>query len=253
MRIAIAAEIFLPKEDGVTLDLANLLKLLKAHGHSVLIIGPGYSIEEFMAVASCAALDFQSACTPGLRCSFVTPGVFAKLARFNPDVVYVIDPFWIGLQVLCFAHVYLPSAATILGYSTNIPHYTAAFGFPQHVPFEWGDPAAPACDSDIDNLPIQLDNEQALRLGWDQSKIHVWLGGVDSTLFNPAKRDKKLRESWLRYRRSCGQDHPLVCWSHLMGEESAGALGCIQGPGFITLSPCHSGGWPREGRVRGLS
>ncbi|KAH8901643.1 UDP-Glycosyltransferase/glycogen phosphorylase [Thozetella sp. PMI_491] len=212
MRIAIAAEIFLPKQDGVTLDLSNLLQHLKSQGHQAIVFGPGYSVKSACGFRVLRCPGFPVGLYPGLRCSIVTPDLAAALVAFRPDLVYVIDPFFIGTQILCFARVFLPSVPVVVGYSTNVPFYTSVFGYPHITPIEWqflklqhAAGAATVCRSP--STACQLAN-----LGWDEDKIRVWPGGVDGILFHPGKRDSRLRELWLQGDMNNGSEKVILAY-----------------------------------------
>ncbi len=109
LRIALFSEVFLPKIDGIVTRLIHTAHHLVRQGHEVLVFAPragrsgghaddrhplgddhlGYRV---VRVPSVPAWPIY----PEVRVSFPGRQVAQELRAFRPDVVHVVNPFWLG-------------------------------------------------------------------------------------------------------------------------------------------------------------
>jgi glycosyltransferase involved in cell wall biosynthesis len=189
MRIAIFAETFLPKWDGVAHTLCRLLEHLRARGHEGLMFAPlgappAYADTPIVGLP-CFPLPFY----PELR--LVRPGadLGARLAAFRPDVVHVANPAILGLLGLRKAREL--GAPVVASYHTDIPGYTQYYGVgwmiePLWAYFRWLHNQA-----DLNLAPSRFTREQLRARGFE--RLGIWARGVDAERFHPRHRDRAWR------------------------------------------------------------
>ena len=112
MRIAIVAEVFLPKIDGVVGRTLNLIRHLHDAGDKVLIVCP--------QAEGCTRCDAQVLPVPSFsfpvypeyRVGLPDRGLAASIKEFAPDVIHYLNPFAFGFRchdVLRGARVPVPT------------------------------------------------------------------------------------------------------------------------------------------------
>ena len=98
MRIAIIAEVFLPKIDGVVNRTLNLLRNLKRFGDEVLVVcphSPGYSD---YPVPVLEVPSFSFPLYPEYRIGLPDRSTAEGVKQFAPDVIHYINPFAFGFR-----------------------------------------------------------------------------------------------------------------------------------------------------------
>ncbi|KAF7350151.1 hypothetical protein MVEN_01317600 [Mycena venus] len=130
LRVAIITENFLPKIDGVTVTLAHLLGYLNAQGVKTMLLGPASGMTEYEGCRLFSAPGFPLKAYPGLKINFIPPSFIQALREFNPTIIHLIDPIWLGVQALLVAKIFFPGVPLITSHDTNLPTYATIFGFP---------------------------------------------------------------------------------------------------------------------------
>jgi phosphatidylinositol alpha 1,6-mannosyltransferase len=194
MRVAIVTESFLPSLNGVTNSVLRVLDTLAAEGHEAIIIAPtapSTHYKGFTVVRSPAIPFFAFPLgVPNLTLQ-------ATLANFNPDVVHVASPFFLGGQAIAAANrLGIPSVAI---YQTDIAGYLQRYGF------EFARPA-------VDRAVLAIHNTATLNLAPTPEtarylealgvpRVKVWGRGVDLELYHPSRKTEigtlALREKFL--------------------------------------------------------
>jgi uncharacterized protein YbbK (DUF523 family) len=93
MRIAIVAEVFLPKIDGVVNRTMNLIRQLIEFGDEVLVICPEAKGCIGCPVPVVEVPSFSFALYPEYRVALPGAEVVAALQNFAPDVIHYVNPF----------------------------------------------------------------------------------------------------------------------------------------------------------------
>jgi len=197
MRIAIITENFLPKLDGVTRTIARLLEYLQATGHQALLLGPESGMERYAGAEVVGTVGVPLPFYPELKMNMFRPLFLRRLQAFRPDVIHLVDPVMLGTTGLAVAR--LLGVPVVSSYHTNLADYCEHFGFgflsepmSAYSRFVHSQCALTFCPSPSTAARLRRQGFTHLR---------IWPRGVDTRLFHPARRDERLRATWLKGRK----------------------------------------------------
>ncbi|EIN08845.1 UDP-Glycosyltransferase/glycogen phosphorylase [Punctularia strigosozonata HHB-11173 SS5] len=105
LRIAIVAENFLPKVDGVTRTIARLLEYIQREGHEAILFVPKTQMPAYAGQPIADTFGVPLLFYPELQLGFVRPYFFSRLKEFRPDVIHFVDPNFLGAQFLLAAEL----------------------------------------------------------------------------------------------------------------------------------------------------
>jgi len=188
LRVAVVTESFLPQVNGVTNSVLRVLETLASKGHDALVIAPD------SAEAPTTYAGFRVKRVPSLAVKGLLPVGFPQrsmeplIEGFNPDVIHLASPFFLGKY------------ATRIAQRLNIPtlsiYQTDVAGFARHYGLSI---AHSQLTNWVANIHKQTDRtlapsswscEQLQSSG--VSNVSLWQRGVDSVKFNPDKRSAEL-------------------------------------------------------------
>ena len=197
MRIAVITETYPPEVNGVALTVQNLVAGMAEDGHDIHLVRPfqpGVStlppskpIHEVLVRG--AALPKY----PGLRFGFPAGGQLAELfTSQRPDAVYVATEGPLGWSAVRAARRFSIPVAT--GFHTRFDAYAGAYGLGPLTPLVryWLRRLHNASGATV--VPTPELREWLERHGFQ--RVRVVARGVDSQLFDPARRRQKLRDRW---------------------------------------------------------
>ncbi len=189
MRVAIFAETFLPKWDGVANTVCHLLEHLAQQGHQSLMFAPEGAPARYADTPIVGLPSFTFPLYPDLR---LVPPIFnveRELRSFAPDLVHVVNPALLGWAGLRHARsLGLPTSAS---YHTDLPGYTSTYGVgllrePAWAYFRWLHNQA-----DLNFAPSPFTRCQLEAHGFE--RVKVWSHGVDTERFTPRMRSQMWR------------------------------------------------------------
>lgn len=189
LRVVVVTESFLPQVNGVTNSVLRVLEHLKAEGHQALVIAPESAggINEYAG--------FRVKRVPSLEMKGLLPVGFPQKAieplidGFNPDVVHLASPLFLGN--------YASRIAERLGIPTLSIYQTDIAGFARHYGLTIAHDSLKRWVAKIHKrttrtlAPSNWSCEDLRTTG--VSNVHLWPRGVDSEKFSPEKRDINLR------------------------------------------------------------
>ena len=189
LRVVVVTESFLPQVNGVTNSVLRVLEHLRAEGHQALVIAPESSggITEYAG--------FRVKRVPSLEMKGLLPVGFPQKAieplidGFNPDVVHLASPFFLGN--------YASRVAERLDIPTLSVYQTDIAGFARHYGLTVAHDSLKRWVAKIHKrttrtlAPSNWSCEDLKSTG--VPNVHLWPRGVDSQKFSPEKRDINLR------------------------------------------------------------
>ena len=197
MKISLITETFPPEVNGVARTLFNLVSGLKEFGHDIQIIRPKQKdTDHLQSDLDIEQFTVHSIPLPGysgLRMGLPNLNKINKIWKKNPpDVIYVATEGPLGYSALITARkLKIPVTS---GFHTNFQQYMMHYNLGLLK-----DPAELYL-RDFHNrtlatfVPTEDTRDQLYEMGFKNLKL---MGrGVDTHLFDPAKRDEELRMSW---------------------------------------------------------
>ncbi|MCX8087515.1 MAG: glycosyltransferase family 1 protein [Rhodocyclaceae bacterium] len=204
LSVALVTETYLPEVNGVAMTLGRLVEGLQARNHRIELIRPRQQHETIGLQTDGSLL------LPGLpiprypELRFGLPATRRLLAHWRkspPDIVHIATEGPLGLSALFAARrLGLPVVST---FHTNFHRYSAHYGIgwmrrgiERYLRWFHNHTAATL-------VPTPALAEELTQQGYRD--VSVLSRGVDTELFNPARRSMALREAW-----GAGPDD-LVC------------------------------------------
>ena len=189
LRVVVVTESFLPQINGVTNSVLRILEHLRAEGHQALVIAPESSggVNEYAGfrVKRVPSLEMKGLLPLGFPQKTIEP----LIDGFNPDVVHLASPFFLGN--------YASRVAERLDIPTLSIYQTDIAGFARHYGLTLAHDSLKRWVAKIHTrttrtlAPSNWSCEDLRATG--VSNVHLWPRGVDSEKFSPEKRDINLR------------------------------------------------------------
>jgi glycosyltransferase involved in cell wall biosynthesis len=196
-RVALFAESFPPKVDGVSKSAYLTLRYLQQTGREVLIFGPDTALEQVGSSPVVRLPSIGLRFAPETRVAIPMPRIGRHLDEFQPDMVHLFSP-----ALMCMGGVLAArrrGIPVIANYQTDLPGYAR-----QHYGLQW---FAPVIDrwlrflhnrSHLNLVPSEFTLKQIRAAGYH--RLRVWTRGVDGERFNPAHRNDEMRQRLLNGR-----------------------------------------------------
>ena len=189
LRVVVVTESFLPQVNGVTNSVLRVLEHLRAEGHQALVIAPESSggITEYAGfrVKRVPSLEMKGLLPVGFPQKMIEP----LIDGFNPDVIHLASPFFLGN--------YASRVAERLDIPTLSVYQTDIAGFARHYGLTIAHDSLKKWVAKIHRrttrtlAPSLWSCEDLKSTG--VPNVHLWPRGVDSQKFSPEKRDINLR------------------------------------------------------------
>ncbi len=240
MRVAIAAETFLPHVSGVTGSVVRVLRHLREGGHEALVLAPGRPPADcegarVVALPSLPLPGYSQVRFPVASASAIT----TPLARFQPDVLHLASPFALGgPAVRAATRLEVPVIAV---YQTDVAGFAARYGAGSVADMAWHRLRSIHEKADLTLAPSASAAADLRRHGIP--RVRLWPRGVDTLAFSPAHRDEDLR------RRLAPDGEVLVGFiGRLAPEKLVHHLGSLTGLAGVRVVVIGDG--PERARLR---
>ncbi|NJK79104.1 MAG: glycosyltransferase family 1 protein, partial [Chloroflexaceae bacterium] len=192
MKVAVFTETFLPKIDGVVSILCLMLQRLNEKGHQVLLFGPPGGPEEYAGAEIFGVGGPRLPFYPELRINIPRKRVWERIQEFRPDLVHVVNPFFLGPFGLSYARrLNVPIVAS---YHTDVPRYVRHYGGPFGAvvePVFWSYLRTLHNQAHLNLCPSTTTLKDLRDHGF--SRVRWWKRGIDTELFSPGPRDAAMR------------------------------------------------------------
>lgn len=203
MRVAVFTETAIPNVNGVVRRLDATIRLLEKAGDDVLVFAPAGGANRWHGAEVVSAPSIPLPMYPEITVGMPRPALRSRLARFAPDVVHAVNPAVLGAGGILYARSL--GVPVVASFHTHLPRYLHHYGLGLFEPLAW-DLLRSLHNQAVINLCISQPIAEELRArGLERVEV-AWRGGVDTSLFHPARASRAMRE-----RLTCGNpDAPLV-------------------------------------------
>jgi phosphatidylinositol alpha 1,6-mannosyltransferase len=196
-RIAIYAETFLPKWDGIANTLCRLLEHLANHGHKSIMFAPEGAPSRYAQTRIIGLPSFPFPLYRDLRLVHPFQRSERILEGFRPDLVHVVNPAFLGLRGIQDAqNLGVPVVAS---YHTDLPGYTEHYGVAMLRDTVWGYLRWLHNQADLNLCPSEHTRRQLAAQGF--KRLGIWGRGIDTSRFDPRHRG-------LAWRQRLSDGHP---------------------------------------------
>jgi phosphatidylinositol alpha 1,6-mannosyltransferase len=226
VRVAIAAECFLPQRNGVTNSVLRILEQLRAYGHEALVLtpGPGPSQEAGTKIERVPSVSLPV--YRDLPVAIPTNQIDRVLRAFAPDIVHLAAPAVLGPAA---ARVARDMGTPVLAiYQTDFAGFARRYCSVLAEPVMWRMLRRAHRDVDLTLAP-------STSAAWQLSSrgirpVAIWPRGVDAQLFHP------MRRSPMAHRRLAPRGEVLVGYvGRLASEKRVELLARLRGLPRIKL------------------
>ena len=189
MKIAIFTETFLPKIDGVVTILCQVLERLQAKGHQVLLFGPPGGPKEHAGAEIVGVGGPRFPLYPELRINIPRRFVWEKIKAFQPDLVHIVSPFFLG--PFGFSYARRLNVPILASFHTHVPSYVRYYGGAFVEPIVWSYLRTLHNQADVNLCPSTETLRDLRSHGFE--RVRWWQRGIDTRRFTPGPRDMALR------------------------------------------------------------
>jgi glycosyltransferase involved in cell wall biosynthesis len=192
-RLAIVTETYPPEVNGVALTIAKFVEGMRNRGHDVQLIRPRQMRDEFALNGEVLMRGLPIPRYPHLKMGLPAKNALAKLwSHRRPDLVHIVTEGPLGWSALGAAQkLKLPVTSD---FRTNFHAYSGHYGI------GWLQKPIFAYLRKFHNrthctmVPTESLRQGLAEMGFQ--RLRVVARGVDTKLFNPAKRSDALRAQW---------------------------------------------------------
>jgi phosphatidylinositol alpha 1,6-mannosyltransferase len=196
-RVALLAEAFLPKVDGVSKTAFLTLRYLQQTGREVLVFAPDIAIQSMgdTRIIPLPSLGFPN--VPETRVALPNPLIARELHAFKPDLIHMFSPALMSVSGMVNGR-YM-NVPIIANYQTDLPGYAPVYGFPeftQHLMHDWLRYIHNGCHLTL--APSTHTMHELQR--WGYRRLRRWGRGVNGERFNPLHYRAEMRAKLLNGR-----------------------------------------------------
>ncbi|RIK33016.1 MAG: glycosyltransferase family 1 protein [Chloroflexi bacterium] len=190
MRIAIFTETFLPKVDGVVSILCQALERLNEKGHEVILFGPPGGPKEYAGAEIVGVGGPRLPFYPELRINIPRQWVWERVKAFQPDLIHVVNPFFLGPFGMSYAKRL--EAPVVASFHTDIARYAHHYGGGFLEPLIWSYLRTLHNNASLNLCPSSTILRDLRAQGF--RRVRWWQRGVDLARFTPGPRDEAVRK-----------------------------------------------------------
>lgn len=192
MRIAIVAEVFLPKIDGVVGRTVNLIQQLLANGDEVIVICPKVAEYRNSPVPLIEFPGFPCASYPEYAIGRPDQRLIQELKAFRPDVIHFLNPFAFGFQcydLLCRSDLQLP---VLFSFHTLYGEFVKQYrGLGMLSRLLWWLMKSYHNTADRNLTVSDFMADDLRKRGFE--RVALWPPAVDCRLYNPERKSAAMR------------------------------------------------------------
>jgi glycosyltransferase involved in cell wall biosynthesis len=220
MRVAIVAEVFLPKIDGVVNRTVNLIQQLVRCGDEVLVICPQADGCTGSPVPVVQVPSFSFPLYPEYRVALPNNRLVGAIERFRPNVLHFVNPFAFGFRcsdVLHRARLRLP---TVFSFHTLYGEFVKQYRVLRPLSaLLWWMMREYHNRADVNLTVSSVTQQELMKRGFE--RVRFWPPAVDGRLFHPGRKNAAMRA---RLANGHGDRPLLLTVSRLAPEKNVGFL-----------------------------
>ena len=192
MRIAIIAEVFLPKIDGVVGRTLNLIQQLLDNGDEVVVVCPEVPQTRNSPVPLIEFAGFPCASYPEYIIGRPDKRLVEKLRDFRPDVIHFLNPFAFGFQccdLLSRSDLHIP---TLFSFHTLYGEFVKQYpGLSPLSRLLWWLMKRYHNTADMNLTVSSMMTDDLKKRGFE--RVELWPPAVDANLYSPTKKNAAMR------------------------------------------------------------
>ncbi|MEP7290658.1 MAG: glycosyltransferase family 1 protein [Chloroflexota bacterium] len=195
-RVAIFAEAFLPKIDGVSKTAYLTLRYLQQTGREVLVFAPDIAPPSVNGSKVVALPSVGIPAAPESRLALPHPIVVNELNEFQPDLIHLFSPALLSVSGMLVGRQ--NRVPVIANYQTDLPGYTHHYGMPflSTVVRDWLRYVHNGCHLTL--VPSKWTLDDLSSKGYH--RLRKWGRGVNGERYNPNRRSSVWRNRLLAGR-----------------------------------------------------
>lgn len=195
-RVAIIAEAFLPKVDGVSKSAFLTVRYLQQTGREVLIFAPDTAPPAVGPSQVIALPSLGMPVAPETRMALPSLAVAHHIEAFQPDLIHMFSPALLSASGMITGR--LRDIPVVANYQTDLPAYSHHYGVPIFAGAvrDWLRYIHNGCHLTL--VPSRYTLTQ-LR-GWGYRRLRIWGRGVNGRRFGPQRRSAEWRARLLNGR-----------------------------------------------------
>ena len=195
-RVAIFAEAFLPKIDGVSKTAFLTLRYLQKTGREVIVFAPDIAPSSVSGSPVIPLPSLGVWMAPETRIALPHPQVVQHLNDFQPDLIHMFSPALLSFSGMVVGRQ--NGIPVIANYQTDLPGYAEVYGFPllSGVVSDWLRTIHNGCHLTL--VPSNWTLRQLRARGYH--RLRRWGRGVNGERYNPTRRSQAMRDRLLNGR-----------------------------------------------------
>jgi glycosyltransferase involved in cell wall biosynthesis len=204
MRIALFTETFLPKIDGIVTRLRHTVEHLQRNGDRVLVFSPDGGLREYKGAKIHGVSGIPLPLYPELKLAIPRPSIGRILAKFQPDLIHVVNPAVLGVGGIYYAKTM--NIPLVASYHTHLPQYLQHYGLGSLEGVLWELLKLAHNQAQLNLCTSNAMVQELITRGIE--RVDLWQRGVDTEMFQPHLASRQMRS-----RLSNGHpDSPLLLY-----------------------------------------
>jgi glycosyltransferase involved in cell wall biosynthesis len=220
MRIAIVAEVFLPKVDGVVNRTVHLIQELLRCEDEVLVLCPHAEGRGGCPVPVVEVRSFSFPLYPEYRIGLPDNRLIPVLERFRPDVLHYVNPFAFGFRCYDLIHRAGLRIPSVFSFHTLYGEFVKQYKLLRPLAdLLWWLTREYHNRAGMNITVSTVTQEELERRGFQ--RVRFWPPAVDSNLFHPRQKSPTMRA---RLAQGYPDKQLLLTVSRLAPEKNVGFL-----------------------------
>ena len=220
MRVAIIAEVFLPKVDGVVNRTMNLIRQLVRCEDDILVVCPQAEGSKACPVPVVEVPSFPFLLYPEYRIALPDKRLVKVLDHFAPDVLHYVNPFAFGYRCYDLLHRAGVRVPTVFSFHTLYGEFVKQYRMLKPLShLLWWFMREYHNRADVNLTVSSIMRDELTQRGF--RRVEFWPPAVDGELFHPTRKNPAMRARLANGRT----DRPLLLTvSRLAPEKNVGFL-----------------------------